>query len=183
MSTSFAADVFEELKDWLLWLAIAAVVALVLGNVLRVAFGNSTPLVAVMSGSMVHDETTESSYYQWMQARNFSLEQLSRFPIPNGFNKGDVLLIMKAEPEELEIGDVIVFHVPGQKYPIIHRIIDAKNGYYLTKGDHNPGPDNRWPPVPYDQIEGKAVVRVPLIGFIKVVPLDVWNSISALSDK
>ncbi len=180
---ALSSGVFEELKDWILWLAIAAVVALVLGNVLRFAFGNSTPLVAVMSGSMVHDETADSNYYQLMQARNFTLEQLSAFPVPNGFNKGDVLLIVKVRPEELKVGDVIVFHVPGQQYPIIHRIIEISNGRYLTKGDHNPSPDNRWPPVSYDQIEGKATLRVPLVGFIKVVPLDVWNSISAQNNK
>lgn len=174
-----AVQIFEELKDWILWLGIAAVVALVLGNGLRLALGNSTPLVAVMSGSMVHDETSEFVYYQFMQARNFTLERLSKFPIPNGFNKGDVLLVVKAKPGELKVGDVIVFRVPGQKYPIIHRIIEIEEGgSYLTKGDHNPSPDGRWPPVVYGQIEGKAVFKVPLIGFIKVVPLEVWNSIS-----
>lgn len=176
------SGVLDELKDWILWLAVAAIVALVLGNVLRTALGNSTPLVAVMSGSMVHDEITESNYYQWMQARNFTLEQLSAFPVPNGFNKGDVLMIVKAAPDELKVGDVIVFHAPEQQYPIIHRIVEIKNGRYLTKGDHNPSPD-RWSFIGYDQIEGKAVLRVPAIGFIKVVPLDVWNSISALNNK
>lgn len=181
---SLSPDVFEEIKDWILWLAIAAVVAVVLGSALKIAFGNSTPLVAVMSGSMVHDDAAESNYYQWMQARNFTLEQLSGFPIQDGFNKGDVLLVVKAQPEELKVGDVIVFHAPGQKYPIIHRIVEILGGgRYLTKGDHNPTPDNRWSPISYEQIEGKAVFRVPVIGFIKVIPLDVWNSLSALNKK
>ncbi len=170
-------QIFEELKDWIMWLAIAAIVALVLGNGLRLALGNSTPLVAVMSGSMVHDETAQYNYYQWMQSRNFTLDGLSEFPIPDGFNKGDVLVVVKAKPEELKVGDVIVFHVAGQAYPIIHRIIGIENGRYLTKGDHNPGPDSKWPPVSYEQIEGRAVFKVPAIGFIKVLPLDAWNAI------
>lgn len=178
-----AIQVFEEIKDWIIWLAVAAIVALVLGNGLRLALGNSTPLVAVMSGSMVHDETTQYNYYQFMQARNFTLDGLSKFPIPDGFNKGDVLLVVKAKPEELKIGDVIVFRVPGQTYPIIHRIIGMENGRYLTKGDHNPAPDSKWPPVFYDQIEGRAVFRVPAIGFIKVLPLDVWNAILGKSGR
>lgn len=180
-----ATQIFEELKDWILWLGTAAVVALVLGNGLRLALGNSTPLVAVMSGSMVHDETAEFTYYQFMQARNFTLDGLSKFPIPGGFNKGDVLLVVKAKPEELKVGDVIVFRVSGQKYPIIHRIIEIgeEGGSYLTKGDHNPAPDGRWPLVTYGQIEGKAVFKVPAIGFIKVIPLEVWNSVSGNNNR
>jgi translation elongation factor EF-1alpha len=39
-----------------------------------------------------------------------------------GFNKGDILLIIRANPEKLKVGDIIIFNAE-QTNPVIHRIV------------------------------------------------------------
>ncbi len=176
-NTSFFDKLIYEIKDWALWIGVAIIVATIIGNVLAIFLGNQTPLVAVMSGSMVHDPASIPKHYAWLEAKGFSQGQINAFPFPNGFNKGDVLIIFGAE--DPTIGEVIVFHVPNSNYPIIHRIVEKQESgnitLYRTKGDHNPGLDP-WL-TPETAIEGKAVLKVPIVGFIKVIPIEMWNSI------
>ncbi|GAH51700.1 unnamed protein product, partial [marine sediment metagenome] len=66
-----------------------------------------------------------------------------KFIFENGFNKGDILFIIKAKPEKLKQGDVIIFNSGMKKNPIIHRIIkvEQRSGEYIfsTIGDNNNG--------------------------------------------
>lgn len=169
----------DEIKDWIVWIAIAVILSFIIGTILSAAFGSATPLVAVMSTSMLHDDSISADYYNWMAAKGFTREELDRFPFPNGFNKGDVLVVVGASPTELSIGDVVVFNAPAQSYPIIHRVIEIKSEnnqtIYVTKGDNNPAPD-RWI-TPHSAIKGKAVFWVPILGYVKVIPLDLCRAI------
>ena len=179
------SNVLKEVRDWAIWIGLAIIIAPIIGWCLNMVLGNSTPLVAVMSTSMVHDWTTPKVYTEWMITNGIYSDKMDSFPFKNGFNKGDVLMIAAAKaPEGIKVGDVIVFNA-DRKYPIIHRVIailpasggEAGGYYYMTKGDHNPVPDS-WITT-YNEIEGKAVFRVPYIGFIKVVPVEIWDSLTA----
>jgi signal peptidase I len=81
--------------------------------------------------------------------------------------------------DELEVGDIIVFS-SGKPYPIIHRIVatQMENGdvSYVTKGDNNPQPivsfDLNEENVQEEQLLGKAVFRIPFVGYLKLLVVD-----------
>ena len=150
------------------------------------ALGTPAPIVAVVSGSMEHDgsfddwwlgktccneecskATIQSSYYANL---NISRDQFRDFSFVNGFNKGDIMILVG--PEKAGVGDVLVYHVSHRPDPIIHRIVGVteKNGkkYYDTKGDHNCGMANFEFDIPEDRAIGKAVWRIPFLGWVKI---------------
>lgn len=93
------------------------------------------------------------------------------------YNYGDLLVIKKIPANEIELGDVIVFNNPDGSEPIIHRVVYVNNtdqGYfYLTKGDNNREIDYFWrnegyPGVPYEEVHGVVVHRIPWVGRISL---------------
>jgi len=116
--------------------------------------GTTHPIVAVVSNSMEHDSQGFSAWFDqrsyFYQQYGISKEGFKGFDMMNGFNKGDIIFLMGKKPDELDIGDIIVFKAmkfdasAGKLYPvdIIHRVIrkwkqDDKY-YFQTKGDRNP---------------------------------------------
>jgi signal peptidase I len=87
--------------------------------------GNVTPLLVVKSGSM---EPT--------------------------LKVGDVIVIEPASPEDINIGDVIVFWNPWYGNLVVHRVVHKTDEGVYTRGDANAGTDP-WSPVPYRNIVGK----------------------------
>ena len=112
-------------------------------------------------------------------------------PFDRTLNTGDIILIQKIKPEDLNSNypnsDIIVYQKPTDptETPIVHRIV-AKyeiNGtlFFQTKGDGN---GDKWPDVPsaqeYDSrtiwqtgqgvpqnlVIGKVVMRIPLFGWV-----------------
>ncbi|HDJ66598.1 MAG TPA: signal peptidase I [Nitrososphaeria archaeon] len=67
---------------------------------------------------------------------------------------GDVIMISDIKPEDLRIGDVIVYYKPGTGQLIVHRIVKKTQSGVYTKGDANPGIDV-WCPIPYENIVGR----------------------------
>ena len=92
-----------------------------------------------------------------------------------GFDTGDIMILVGTAPGNLEVGNVVVFfNAIGE--PIIHRIIEindtGKTHVFHTKGDHN-ADSIRLPyldesSVSQDMIIGKAVLRIPYLGWIKI---------------
>jgi len=139
-------------------LVIAAAMALGISIGLNIYLAGSTnPQVAVTTGSML--------------------------PIYNGFQnddyspiipfRGDILLIRKVSPENISVGDVIVFHRSNNTndIPVVHRVIDKwefKGEYvYKTNGDNNVVPDS-W--IVYESnIRGVVVFRIPHIGWFLIL--------------
>ncbi|HDD05139.1 MAG TPA: signal peptidase I [Candidatus Aenigmarchaeota archaeon] len=119
-------------------------------------------IVAVLSPSMEHGDGVEYTYYQWFSERNVSVED---FPFPHGLNVGDAVIVVP--PRDVEVGDVIVFYPRNSSYSLVHRVVEVdcrEECYYTTKGDANleilPMERN----ITEEQIVGKAVFRVPLLG-------------------
>lgn len=82
---------------------------------------------------------------------------------------GDIVLIKKCEETELQIGDIISFR-SGESV-ITHRInnIIDNNGkiQYETKGDNNNISDRNY--IKYEDIEGKLISKIPLLGKITLL--------------
>jgi len=112
---------------------------------------------------------------------NLGISQYSLAYIVSGsmeptYYKGDLIIMKKARASEINLGDVIIFKSPRDpKTLILHRVVSLKfvNGkyYFLTKGDNprtNPEIDF-WGWVPEDNLVGKLVYRVPLLGALAEV--------------
>jgi len=163
---------------------------------LGLALGTSYPIVAVVSDSMEHDSDFDS---WWQSSEKYYAEfgivkdSFEEFPLKEGFNKGDIMILWRANPDTLKIGDVIVFRsarTNPKPDPIIHRIVikEEKEGklIYQTKGDNyltNRRQINTCFPdgciyesdIQQSQILGKALFKVPYLGYIKIWFVDLLN--------
>ena len=97
------------------------------------------------------------------------------------FYRGDIVMVEKANffgidefnPEEVQVGDVVVYDAAWYDQPVIHRIINITdiNGttMYVIKGDNNNATDPYY--VKADQIRDRVVtigdnlVVIPKIGY------------------
>jgi len=139
----------------------------------------SHPVVAVVSGSMEHNGMGFDEWWDenkdWYLDNGIEKEEFREFSLKNGFNKGDIMVLVGKDSEDIETGDIIVF-VSNRKDPIIHRVVkkmqDSGGNYFQTKGDNNEDSirNNNLDEtnVGEGQIIGKAVVRIPLLGYIKI---------------
>jgi len=139
----------------------------------------SHPVVAVVSSSMEHNNLGFDNWWDlnkdWYIENGIKKEEFETFSLKNGFNKGDIMVLVGRDAENINVGDTIVFR-GDRKDPIIHRVVkkmqDNDEIYFQTKGDNNGDSisNNRLDEtnVREDIIIGKAVFRVPLLGYIKI---------------
>ncbi len=128
---------------------IALVVGMTLGGygLFTVSMGTSNPLVVVESESML--PTLEVGHLLVLQAR---------------------------APEQIQVGDIIVFDASYHNKPIVHRIVEIENVtieienvttselHYYTEGDNN---DLRDPGYRvHEDIIGVVVLAVPYVGHV-----------------
>lgn len=113
-------------------------------------------------------------------------------PVPTGsmvpnITVGSLLILSGTNPEEVDVGDVIVFKTPStQKHallfiftyyypePWVHRVIAKEvvgdQYFFLTKGDANPMPDQNpndvttW--LKGEDVIGKVVFVIPYLGWV-----------------
>jgi len=159
----------DSIWSWIVNLILAfIIVKFIIYPLLALMLGTQLPLVAVISGSMEHDGMNFEEFWAekgaWYEAQNITQEMFMQYGFKNGFNKGDVIILYN--PENLEVGDVGVYASGLHEYPIIHRIIKIDENGYIFKGDHNNDSD------PYEvqseQLIGKALFKIPYIGWIKI---------------
>ena len=50
-------------------------------------------------------------------------EEFQNFKFKNGFNTGDIMILYKPKPENMKVGDTMVFSTSTRPDPIIHRIV------------------------------------------------------------
>ncbi len=101
---------------------------------------------------------------------------------------GDIVFTVRVPPDEIRVGDIIVFRALEGGHLVIHRVVEVNviggRYYYVTKGDNNLFPDNIVPRIqtrygiPYENVEGvvagvwlggqKYPVRVPLLGYVSI---------------
>jgi len=110
---------------------------------------------------------------RWYELRGIEKNDFEKYSFKNGFNKGDIIVLLGKNPKDLKIGDVIVFWTETRAEPIIHRAIfinETANGLlFTTKGDHNGRSDSVIDTdIREDNIIGKAYFRIPYLGYIKI---------------
>ena len=173
-------------------------------------FGSPLPVVAVVSESMEHRATFHPArgwwictadhlqprmlsleeYWSycgaWYEEHNISLHDFATFPFPNGFNRGDVMIITR--PRNIRVGDVIVY-LTYNNVPVIHRVVEIRHTpegrVFLVKGDHNPYPiQSLQPPfvtdetrIPENRVIGKAWVRIPYLGLPRLWLARLFNQV------
>jgi len=122
---------------------------------------------------------------EWYSEKNISFEKFKSFSLENGFNKGDIMVLFGYKPENIKIGDVIVFRSVTSD-PIIHRVVKKynENGiiYFQTKGDHNYGIHGGIleEKISQDRLIGKAVLRVPFLGYVKIWFVEIMKFIGLM---
>lgn len=170
----------DSILSWLVNIILAFVlIKFIVYPVLGLILGTSFPIVAVVSNSMEHNGNFDN---WWVSQKVFyenidiSAEEFQSYSFKNGFNKGDIMVLFGTNPENIEIGDTIVFRAKNKAYPIIHRVIKIKDiggeTYFETKGDHNVAqiktPDLDETFISVDAYIGKSILRIPWLGYLKI---------------
>ncbi|KAL8447952.1 hypothetical protein Emag_004150 [Eimeria magna] len=121
-ATKFGQSTWDEIKHvfrkpreachTVLNLCCVILAALMLWKVLVLAAGSPSPVVVVLSGSMLP-----------------------------AFSRGDILFLLDQGPNTA-VGDIVVFKVEGREIPIVHRVLSVHTNHQgesmlLTKGDNN----------------------------------------------
>lgn len=155
---------------YIFYAILGIVLALILNQTLAFALSTDLPIVAVVTSSMQHDDPNviEINHYKWLEEKfGYNRSYIDSWPLPNGFSVGDLPIVQGAE--EYEVGDVIVYSIPEQSVPIIHRIIRKNpDGSFMTKGDRNPDLLSFEYSVKKEQIHGKVIFVIPKLGYFRV---------------
>ncbi len=126
------------------YVIVGVLLALFLNQGLAFALSTDMPVVAVESNSMVPT-----------------------------FYKGDILILQGVPSDQLSVGDIIVFSVPSEDTPIVHRIVEVNpDGTFQTKGDANSKSIPYEKSIKASQIHGKEVMIVPFLGWVKILTID-----------
>ena len=176
----------DSLKGWIFSIVFLFIfIKFIFFPGLGLATGTSLPLAIVESCSMYHQGNLFSNFTAWYDRHDtkyakFLINGLDfqEFPMKNGFNKGDILFIVRANPDKLEEGDIIIFNA-NQRNPIIHRIVDIRetsNGrIFSTIGDNNNGQLSFENAITEDMLVGKAAFKLaPYFGWVKLIFYD-WQ--------
>jgi signal peptidase len=133
-------------------IALGIILAFSINQTLAFALSTDMPVVAVESNSMVPT-----------------------------FSRGDILVLQGVPPEQLGVGDVIVFSPDQNAVPIVHRIIKINDdGTFQTKGDANSGQLPFEKSIHPEQIHGKEIMIIPYLGWVKIgmseylIPNAIW---------
>ena len=187
----------DSILSWVLNIVVAfLLIKFIIYPGLGFIFGTSFPIVAVVSGSMEHDGSfdawwnspalcpDECAQRQFYEKFGINEEKFKEYDFPNGFNTGDIMVLVGTPPKYLEQGEIVVFF-SAKGEPIIHRIVDKKEQnseyFFQTKGDHN---SHSISTLGLNEVHfheetiiGKAVLRIPYLGWIKIV---FFNAVSYL---
>jgi signal peptidase len=130
----------DSLISTVAYVVFGIVLAFGINSALALALSTDMPVVAVESNSMVP-----------------------------AFSRGDILVLQGVPSEQLDIGDVIVFSPSPGRTPIVHRIVRLNpDGTFQTKGDANTGQLPFEKSITPDQIHGRQIAIIPLLGWIKI---------------
>lgn len=171
---------------------------------LGIVLGTSFPIVAVVSESMehgLHEGRLCGNYYpefkesfdnyweacgKWYENQGITREQFKTFSLSQGFDKGDVIVLWRANRNNVEVGDILIFQ-GSRPQPLIHRVVkvwdEDDQRFYQTKGDHNNGMlsgEGGEEKISEDRVYGKGILRVPYLGWVKIIFVDLvrplgWN--------
>jgi signal peptidase I len=176
----------DSLESWIINIILAFIlIKFIVYPGLGFLLSTSHPIVAVVSSSMHHSEGF-NSYWEdagdWYEDIGITKDQFKSFPMRNGFNKGDIMILHGIDVEDIKLGDIIVFQA-RRPDPIIHRVVakkdisgeyslQTKGDNYLTNPDSISTPSLNEKDIRESQIIGKAFIRVPFLGYVKIWAVD-----------
>ncbi len=173
----------DSLASWIVNVILAFVlIKFVVYPGLGFMLGTSHPIVAVVSGSMEHNGNFDEwwpSQSQFYSPYGITKSNFEKFSFRNGFNTGDIMILLGADFNEIKQGDVVVF-MGARPDPIIHRVIVANSNTLQTKGDHNTASNPDETNIRQEQIIGKAWLRVPWLGWVKIAFVKTLQLIGVL---
>lgn len=171
----------DSLKGWIISIVfLFIVIKLIFFPVVSLVTGTQLPLVIVESCSMHHQDTIFSDYDEWFTRQDMKYfehkinkKMFDEFPFKKGFTKGDILFVTGTKPENIEVGDVIIFDA-NYRNPIIHRVVtvtkEGEEYFFSTLGDNNEGQIFFEKRISQDQVIGKARANIaPYLGWIKLI--------------
>lgn len=179
----------DSLKGWIISIIfLFIVIKFIFFPVLNLVTGTTLPLAIVESCSMYHEGNIFSNFDSWWERREQKYAQFAidkqkfeQYYFKNGFTKGDILFILGVDPQDIEIGDVIIFEA-GKANPLIHRVVqkeinpETQEYTFSTIGDNNNGQLSIEKGIREGQIVGIAQNRlIPYIGWGKLLAVDVIN--------
>ena len=172
----------DSIWSWLVNAVLAFVlIKFIVYPGLGFALHTNHPVVAVISSSMEHQADFDT-WWTSMQAayQKFSItkEQFQSFGMSGGFNTGDIIILQGKKPQDIQIGDILVFQANTPE-PIIHRVVkkwETGGAYYFsTKGDHNFGQRPEETEISQDRIVGTGLFRIRYVGYVKMFFTDTVN--------
>ncbi len=170
----------DSWQSWIVSLVLLIIlIRFILFPTLSFITSSPLPLVVVESCSMYHQTSFDDWWinsFEWYESHNISNSQFKSFSFKNGLNKGDIIFVWGRS--NYNLGDIVIFTPNTDSsalHPIIHRLISTTP--LETKGDHNSAqltPDNNKQGIDETSIQknsivGKAVLKIPLLGWIKLV--------------
>jgi len=166
----------NSLLSWITAFALVFVfIFVIFFPILRLLLSTALPMVVIESGSMHHPYDFDQWYAScnWYKEHSITEEQFRKWDFNGGLNKGDIMIVQGQK--EYKPGEVIIFQTTTAK-PIIHRIVSAED-VFSTKGDNNCYQLPQELNISQGQIIGKAVARIPYLGWAKVIWADIFNAI------
>jgi len=179
----------DSLLSWIVALSLAFItVKFIFFPLLSLIMGTQLPLVVVESSSMEHPgsfignilglernvEIWWDEKGEWYEREDFSISDAKEWPLKTGFDKGDIMIVWgRFDPQ---VGDVIIFNA-NTEHPIIHRIVSIEQGIIQTKGDNNNAQLPIEKNIEEDALIGKAVFRIPKLGWLKLIFVEIGKAI------
>jgi hypothetical protein len=168
---------------------------------LGLVFGTALPLAIVESSSMEHYSIQlaqnnydlcgktfqESKFFNaqdywatcgdwYTQNTNITKEDFETFKLNKGFRKGDLIIIFGKKPQDIKVGDVLIFQT-NRAHPLIHRVVSTSP--LQTKGDHNPAQLPEEKNIQANQVIGVAVGKIPYVGWLKLFFAELFQKMSS----
>ncbi len=181
----------DSILSWILSLAFAFIlVKFVFFPLLSLILATHLPLVVVESSSMSHPQSgfignvigTQDSFESWWQdkgnwyiKKGLEKEEIQTWPLKTGFDKGDIMVVYGRG--NVKVGDVVIFNA-NTKHPVIHRIVSINGNVIETKGDNNEGQLPAEKNILENAVVGKAVLKIPKLGWIKLVFVEIAEAFS-----
>lgn len=181
----------DSIWSWIVSLILAfIIVKFIFFPLLSLGLGTSLPLVVVESESMHHPENFISNWFgalssfsvwwnenhAWYESKGITEQDAESWRLRGGLEKGDIVVVYGRS--SIKIGDIIIFNA-NQAHPIIHRVIGIETinnqTVYSTKGDNNQGQLEVEKNIPESAILGKAVFRIPKLGWLKLAIVELIN--------
>ena len=166
------ASVLKDAK-WLLNYMVSIVMYAIIVLLIFVL----TVLLIYFVDFKIHDSKLEKPLYGAYVIVSGSMEPLIKVR--------DAIIIKRTTEDNIKVNDVVTYLSEDPSYYgilITHRVINIEetNGekLYITKGDHNETVDRS--PIKFNQIQGKVVMRIPKVGYLKYFLINYYGWIIAI---